>query len=136
MQLSARILANVGGANAFSYADAVHITEGDGADVYLQLIDVSVDTSDEGYHPPGRRFVPAEGATLEVTVGHIDTLRRVMRVAVQPFPGDASIWRFTLLPTDPVRGSQDLKLRLVEGTRAKNGVVRRALSIAPLNAGF
>ena len=136
MLLSARILTNVADVNNFTYADNLSFTEGDAPIVILQLIDASRDTYADGYMPQGRRYIPAIGATLEVTLGSIDSAKRVVRLATQPYAQDPSIWALQLFSTDSLRGLLDLGLKLVEGPKTTRGVARQALSIAPQQRAF
>lgn len=136
MLLSARILVDVASANVFRHAEAAQFTEGDGPTVYFQLLDKSLDRADEGFNPTGRRYMPAAGATLQVTIGGIDTAKTVIRSATQPFPLDPSIWAVTLMSTDPLKGTYDLKLALTEGSRVTRGVLSAALRIQPQNSSY
>lgn len=129
MLLSARILSNVASVNVFTYENVARFTEGDGPDLYFQLIDASLDRQCD---PPGRRYMPAAGATLEVTVQNIDNTKTLVRFASQPYATDPSIWKLTLLPTDKVRGTADLRLKLTESPKVTNGVAKMALSVEPL----
>ncbi len=129
MLLSARILANVVNVNTFDHATEACFTEGDGPAIYLQLIDASKDRADKGFHPPGRRYAPASGATLSVVVENIDDDLKLTRTATQPFTNDPSIWMVQFLSTDPTRGTAHLRLVLTEGAVVRRGTVHSALSV-------
>ncbi len=135
MKLSANILNDVGSVNSFVYTDTYRSTEGNACEVYFQLIDSTLNTATEGFSPPGRRYCPEEGATLQVTVGFIDDAKKIVRAATQPF-SDPSIWKLTILSSDHWRGSADLSLRLTEDDVITYGVVRGALSIEPTSLGI
>jgi len=116
MHLGCRILDNVVDVNTFDHADSSEWVEGDTVTLYLQLVDESKDSYLKGFHPGGRRYMPATGATLEVTLDSIDDALRVVRAANQPFPTtDPSIWAVPILTTDTVRGTVNLRLTLTEG---------------------
>lgn len=136
MLLSARILTSVANANVFSHANAAYFTEGDGPSVYFQLIDASLDRADQGFQPPGRRYMPASAATLQVTIQNIDDAKTLVRYATQPFAADPSIWVLALLSTDTVRGTADMRLKLTEGVVVTQGVARQVLSVQPLNTSY
>lgn len=119
MLLSARILTDVSGVNAFVFTDAVEFTEGDGPTIYFQLIDASLDRD---LRPAGRRYMAASGAMLEVVVHSIDDAKKVTRYASQPFPQDPSIWALALTSTDKVKGTCSLKLTLTEGSKVTRGM--------------
>jgi hypothetical protein len=134
MLLSARILENVSGVNAFDYVNQVTLTEGDDqTTIYFQLVDMNRDRADQGYVPAGRRFIPASGATLQVTLDSIDSARKVVRAATQPFPEDRSIWSVSLFATDKVRGTVNMQLLLTEGTKVTRGLVLGALRVQSLD---
>ena len=130
MLLSARILENVSGVNAFDYANQASFTEGDTPTIYFQLVDLHKDRADAGFVPAGRRYAPADGATLQVTFDHIDATRKIVRAATQPFASDPSIWAVPLLSTDKVRGTVNMKLTLTEGSKLTQGRLAAALSVA------
>lgn len=132
MLLSARFLNDVANVNSFEYADVAEFTEGDPASVYIQLIDASLDKAVEGFVPSGRRYVPASGATLQVTVESIDDSKEIVRSATQPFPNDGSIWKLDFLASDKIRGTANLRLRLTEGSVVRSGLVKSGLRIHSL----
>lgn len=129
MVLSARFLADVGGVNAFAQVRNVEFTAGDTLTVYLQLIDSSKDLAADGFRPGGRRYVPAAGASLAVTINNVDDSKKITRLASQPFAGDSSIWSFTIMATDPIVGTADLRLVLTEGSTVTKGRVDAALRV-------
>lgn len=133
MKLSARILENVTGVNAFSYANQASFTEGDTPTIYFQLIDMSQDRADAGFVPAGRRYMPANGTTLMVTLDHIDAARKTVRAATQPFLTDPSIWALTLLSTDKLRGTINMKLVLTEAGKTTQGLLQAALLVDGLD---
>lgn len=121
MLLSCRFLNDVQNVNSFETAPQVEFSAGDSQTLYLQLIDASLDRSDQGFFPPGRRYVPPVGSTLQVTFVNVDDARKLVRGAVQPFVLDGSIWSVTILPTDPIAGTVNLNFLLTEaGGRVLN----------------
>lgn len=131
MILSARFLTNVGSVNDFGYTQNVEFTEGDAVDVYFQLIDSTKDQGAEGFKPSGRRFMPASGATLTALVDNIDTAKQVTRSCTQPYANDPSIWLLTLLATDAIKGTANLKLTLVESSVTRRALVKNAIRVYP-----
>jgi hypothetical protein len=117
MLLSARILNNVEGVNAFEVVPSLEVVQGDAPDIYLALIDASCD---KRFDPPGRRYVPRAGATLKVVLQDINTAVTMTTYATQPFSGDKSIWKVAFNPTvnaasiAGLAGTYALKLTLVE----------------------
>lgn len=135
MRLSSIFLTDVANVNQFRESEQLKITEGDAVNVYIQLRDMSIQTAFEGFKNPGRRYMPAAGATLIVK---IDTLNDAQvptftKTAVQPFPQDPSIWLFQIQPTDAVFGTKRIKLFLTEGATVTNGLVNSAILVAPLD---
>lgn len=123
MLLSARPLRDVQSVNSFRYCNQLQFTEGDVLTVYFQLIDAGLDLSTEGYNPAGRRYMPAAGAVLTVTVDSINSAKKITRVATQPYAQDPSIWSLSILSTDTVRGTLPLKLSLNEAGKITNALV-------------
>jgi len=129
VNLSARFLSNVANVNSFIYVDRPTFTEGDTSDVYLQLIDKELDTPAFNYYPPYRRFVPTTGSTLIVVLMSLDSTRVVTKAATQPFVGDASIWKFSVTPSDRLRGSVNMRIQLNQGGIITNALIQPAINI-------
>lgn len=129
MNLSARFLSNVANVNSFIYVDRPTFTEGDTSDVYLQLIDKELDTPAFNYYPPYRRFVPIAGSTLIVVLMSLDSTRVVTKAATQPFIGDASIWKFSVTPSDRLRGSVNMRIQLNQNGVITNALIQPAINI-------
>jgi hypothetical protein len=133
MLLSCSFLTQVADVNNFNESPKVLMTEGDTVDIWLQLKDMSQNPLTSGFNPPGRRYMPPVGATLQVIVDSLNTARKVVKFATQPFANDPSIWKVTLLPADKVVGTHALKLVLTEGGKVTNGVVSAAVHSTPLS---
>jgi hypothetical protein len=131
MLLTARMLDNVVDVNTWEYAESLKLTEGDAPAIYFQLIDASKDRSSQGYYPSGRRYCPATGATLNVTLDNIDDDRIITRAATQ-HTTDKSIWYITTLTADALKGTINLKLTLTEGTKITYGFLSNAISVESL----
>jgi hypothetical protein len=132
MVLSARILDNVASVNQFTYEESAKFTEGDQVYVYFQLTDKSVDRAEQGFVPAGRRYMPASGSTLVVTLQNIDSSKTLTKNATQLYStSDPSIWRITISSSDEIVGIADALLVLTEPTRTLRGRVSRALSVEP-----
>lgn len=132
MLLSARFLNDVANVNSFEYADNGEFTEGDPASVYFQLIDITLDKSVNGFVPPGRRFIPAAGATLQCTVESLDDSKEIVRFATQPFGTDGSIWKLDFLTSDKIRGTANIRLKLTESGVVRSGLIKSGLRIQSL----
>jgi hypothetical protein len=133
MKLSVRMLDNVSNVNSFEYVNQVLMTEGDTPTIYFQLIDLARDRVEQGFDPAGRRYIPATGASLQVTLDHIDSTRKITRAASQPYPNDPSIWSVALLPTDKLRGTVNVKLALTEGSLTTQGQLLGAINVDGLD---
>jgi len=133
MLLSCIFLTGVANVNVYNESEQFQMTEGDTATVYIQLRDLAVQTAFQGYKNPGRRYIPAAGATLSVQIDTMNSANAAVltKTATQPFPNDPSIWMFTLAATDPVAGTKRIKLRLTEGATITNGIVNSALLVTP-----
>lgn len=131
MLLSARILNQVTSVNAWQYADQAQWTAGDTVSLFIQLIDLTQDRAVKGYNPAGRRYMPASGATLNLTLANIDQSVQLSRAAVQAYPtSDPSIWRLSVLATDAIKGTCTIQLSLNEGGVITSGSVKAAVLIA------
>lgn len=129
MLLSARILKDCANVNSYEYGDSAQFTKGDVVDVYFQLIDASLDTASENFIPPGRRYIPAVGATLVAVVENIDDAKKITRTVTQPFAQDGSIWKISLLASDTIEGTANLRLTLTEGPKVTKGLLKSAFKI-------
>lgn len=121
MLLSVRFLNDVSSVNSWEAASAIEIYAGDAQSLYFQLIDASLDRSDQSFNPPGRRYMPPAGSTLQVTFLNVDDAKTVVRSASQPYAQDPSIWSVPILSTDPLAGTTAMNLVLTEpGPRKLN----------------
>jgi hypothetical protein len=133
MRLSLRPLTDVQNVNSYEVVPGeITWTEGDVLTFYFQLCDISLDTSAQGYSPPGRRYVPAAGSTLTVILENVDDDKKITRTATQPFATDGSIWSISILSSDKTKGSPQLKFNLVEpGSVLTSGILRNAVRVWP-----
>ena len=136
MLLSCRFLNKVADVNTFSYTNQLNFTQGDTVTVYLQLVDASVDLPSDGFNPPYRRYMPAVGATLQVTISNLDQSKQIVRFASQPFPLDPSIWSFPILATDKVVGTISILLKLTEGGVITYGTAIGGIGVGSQNPGI
>jgi hypothetical protein len=120
MLMGIRALTDVGSVNNFEFVQQLEINTGDTQNLYIQLVDLAVDRADEGFNPPGRRYMPPLTSTLSVEFLSVECQKQVFRSGVQPFSQDASIWMIPILGTDPLMGTIQLKVKLVEPTRTLN----------------
>ncbi len=136
MFLSARILSNLTNVNNYEYDTQATFSQGDTVIVYIQLIDLNKDRPGQGFNPTGKRYVPAAGAGLHVTIPSIDSSKILTKVATQPFAGDASIWAFTVLAGDALGGTYTPILALTESGVVTNGKINNGLSIQPTTGSY
>jgi hypothetical protein len=130
MRLGVRFLRDVANVNTFRPTDRHEMFEGDTTYVYFQLVDQSVDRPSEGFSPPFRRYCPASGATLQVTLESIDMAKGLTRSASQPFAQDPSVWRLQVLATDVVRGTVSLLVKLTEGSEVHSARVPAGIAVS------
>lgn len=139
MLLSARMLNDVGSVNSFEYAQVVQMTTGDQTEVFFQLVDASKNPpiASGFWSPSGLRYMPLAPATLQVVLRSVDDSKTVTRYATQPWPTqDPSIWKLSLLSTDPLEGTFGLQLTLNEGGRQTRGYLAQALQIQGTHHSF
>ncbi len=120
MVLSCRFLIDVAGVNSFEISPQAEINAGDAQTLYIQLVDTSLDRAEQGYSPPGRRYMPPSGSTFQLTFANIDDAKKVTRSGTQPYPLDPSIWAIPIMASDPLRGTVFLRGSLVEPSRTLN----------------
>lgn len=130
MLLSVRTLNSCSSVNSWDWATEATWTQGDSFSWYFQLIDLSRDSTRDGFDPAGRRYAPAAGAALTATLMSLDDGVKVVRTASQPFAQDPSIWRLSVLSTDQLRGTVDLLLMLSEGSVVTRGRASAAACVA------
>lgn len=129
MRLGIQPLIDVSDVNKFRYATEIKATTGDALDLFFQLVDLDKDPQSKSEYP-GLRHMPAadlETLALTVTFKNIDDAKQFVRVASQPFNEDPSIWKVSILATDPLTGTVNLKFVLTEDT---------SVYTASLKAGF
>lgn len=129
MLLSARAIADAQSINGFRYATEVTLNRGDAGTFSFQLVDLDQMLPQHGYNPPGLRYIPADGATVTVQFQNLDAAKQFSRVATNPFPGDKSIFRVAILGSDPLDGTQSLKITLIEGAVVRSFLLRGILRV-------
>ena len=128
-QITIRLLDDVQNVNSMEIATEVSGTAGEMMTVYIQLVNTTRQTCDTD--SPVVRYMPAVGATLNVTFDNIDAAKRVTKVASQPFANDGSVWQVDLTAQDTakVRGTVSLVFTLTEGARAITGRLLAAILV-------
>lgn len=127
--LSARWLNDCQNVNSYEMADVAELSEGDTQTLYFQLIDINLDKAIDGHMPAGRRYITAPGATLQCVIENIDDAKKITRYATVPFSNDTSIWKISILSTDQIRGTSNLRLTLTEGVEIKHGVIKSGIRV-------
>lgn len=135
MKLSARPLIDVQGKNDFIPATEMEIFKGDATTFYFQLLDMEKNLAAHGWNPPGLRYIPAAGATLNVTFLSVDTAKQFLRAATKPFAEDTSIWAVSILASDPLVGTVAMKLALTESGVTRTAFLPAALLVKDINEG-
>jgi len=130
MNFGARLLGNVSDINHFEFITQVEVFEGTPFDVYIQLIDKDQLPLTKGWEPAGLRYMPVVGATMLIQFQNIDSNKKFNRAAVQPFAQDPSIWKVSLLATDPIRGTVSIRITLTESANQKIAVLQAAILAA------
>lgn len=125
MRLGARPLIDVESANDFQYSTQLEYHAGDAADFYIQLVDMDKNPAQQGFYPSGLRYCSLANSTLQVTFNNISDSKQFVRFADQPFDEDTSIWRVTLLGTDPLQGTVSLKCVLSENIGTSQNPIYR-----------
>lgn len=130
MRLGVKWLKNVSGVNTFEYGSEPSFYQNDNQTIYFQIVDEDTGSMSSVATPfwasfgvpsggqqvlgAARRYMPSSGATLQMTLDSVDSEHQIVRFVSQPFPGDGSIWRLDLTPTDPVNGTVDAIIVLTE----------------------
>lgn len=127
MRLSGRPLTDVSNVNDYAINTQMEFTSGDPVTFYLQLIDLDKRPVSQGFSPPGQRYMPVAGATLQITFINIDDAKQIVRFAIQPFAQDPSIWSVSLLSTDPINGTVSIKVVLTESGNTKTFTLPAAI---------
>ena len=125
MKLGARPLVDVEDVNDYRYSTQFEYHTGDATEFYVQLVDLDKNPTQQGYFPSGLRYCALAGATLQVTFNNISDSKQFVRYASQPFSNDTSIWKVTLLATDPLQGTVSLKCQLSENIGTEQDPVTR-----------
>lgn len=130
MRLTGRPLIDVCNVNDFVPATEVQCSRGDNLEFYFQLVDLEKNLAAHGWNPPGMRYMALPGATVAVTFLNLDSAKQFVRTATQPFTQDASVWKVSILPTDPLSGTVSLKFVLNEpGPSIHSGLMQAVLLV-------
>jgi len=127
MQLSIRLLDDVGSVNRLQAVTELNLSGSPGPlDIYFQFIDRQADPSDAAC-----RYVPNTGATTRLMFRHANDAKVMDKVASQPFAGDGSIWKVSLLAIESalLSGTVNLSFQLTEGTSVRSGQAFAALRV-------
>jgi hypothetical protein len=114
MKFTVRPLIDVSSVNDFRYKTELQSVYGDATDLYFQLFDDDKNFSNCSYEQPGLRYMPPASSTLQVTFRNLNDVKNIVRFATQPFANDPSIWKFSVLSTDPITGTVNCKFVLTE----------------------
>jgi hypothetical protein len=157
MVLGCRFLDNYVDENNYSIAQQISFTHGDYNEVvagknvrrvWFQLVDMSKDTSLQGFNPPGRRFIPVIDENTVFTEVEVQvTLTSINSANVYTIPSsstfanpsdsDWSICNFDVDQSWGLKGTVQAKVevRIKEGTEVKRrytAIVPNALRIMPV----
>lgn len=129
MLLGARFIDSSGTVNDVDYLDRFAMNQGDAATFYLQLVDASKNKSGK---PQGMRYIPASGATLQVKLLNLNSAKTYTKAATQPFPGDLSMWSFSVAATDDIKGTVNIQIILTEGAVVRKALIKGAFQVYPV----
>ena len=130
MRLSAKMLKNVVNVNHWDYTSQVYISEGNVNEFYFQLVNLDK-TIDKN---PIRYISEANIVSAEVFFESLDNSKKFSVQASQPFAGDKSIWKVSLLSTQ-VPNAGSIKISLTEGGVVKTFIVQSAIRVDYSNIG-
>ena len=128
MNLSAVPLKNVNSVNYWEYDEYAHVYENQPNTVYLQLVNLSIDSECP------RRYIPESGSGLTITFPSIDSDEEFEVIGSQPYSQDGSIWLFNI-PSSSLPKSGAIKLKLTEGGVDKYFIVKSFVSTELLSIG-
>lgn len=115
--------------NNLKYMNQIIITPGSTVTILFQLVDL--DTVQEA-NKFGNRYMPADGASLEIDIQSVNDVNSLNKVATQPFADDKSIWQFSLSATETEEMSgTNMKLTLTEGLNISVGKAKQVLIVEP-----
>ena len=115
MRLAVSPLQDVQNVNDFKYCTEVQSTVNDAIDLWFQLQDKEKNLSSHGFSPSGLRYCPPANSTLQVTFLNLNNRKQFTRFASQPFSSqDPSIFKVSILATDPVSGTVSCRFVLTE----------------------
>lgn len=120
-----RFIENYVNLNNFDVVDTKEFVPDQDSEIFFQT---AMDT--------GLRYLPASGATIEVTFEHIDSSKVVKRPATQVIPtDDRSIWKVQILPGETIAAGS-MKVVLTEGSNKKTLPALSDFVVAPSNRFF
>ena len=76
--------------NSLFYQNQTIIDPGESPTIMFQLVDSE----------SGNRYMPAPGATLQITLFSMNDANTISKVPTMPFSLDSSIWQFSLSSTE------------------------------------
>lgn len=106
MNFAVRLLDNVCNVNDFNEVETIELIRGNPYSLYFRVVQPNQDNL---------RYVPATPTAGLVKFKHLEDGKSISRAAAQPFPGDTSIWKVDILPTDEVQFNS-MTFQLTEGS--------------------
>lgn len=132
MRLSARILKQVADGSNYDYANQFTYNQGSTADLYIQLVNLDYNSSNE---VPGIPYHALTGATLQVVLSALNTANVLTAMATQPFANNSSIWKISI-PSTALFSSGNVKLTLTEGLIISTGSIINGIIVQSSNTAF
>ena len=129
MLIGLRFLNDVSSVNSYQPSTELTFFKGSTQRVYFQLVDLSVDTASQGFYPTGRRYCAPAQSRLQIQFLNLDDAKKLVKTCIRPFPEDLSIWCMDILGTDPIDGSVNLLVNLMQPTGVVKGVVENAMVV-------
>lgn len=128
MRLSIAVLDPSSTLNSLKYIDSASFSSGDTGEIWMQLIDLDSPLAPNVYS----RYMPASGATLNVSFFSNNDANAFVKPATQPIPADPSIWKVVLNANDTtIMAGPNLGLKLTQGGSIINAIARNVLSKQP-----
>ncbi len=123
MKLDIRMLdADQTTVNSLYYQNQTEIDPGESPSILFQFVD-SVS---------GNRYMPAPGATVQVSLFSTNDAWTIIKIPTQPFSQDPSLWQFSLLPYESQHvAGVNMQIILTEGVSVKKIWAKSVFIVRP-----
>ena len=116
--------------NNLKYLREVYVNQGDTPTILFQIIDL--DTADQN-NLIGDRYIPATGATVQLTITSVNDANTLVLNASMAFPNDdRSVWTFSMTSNQTTKAAGvNINAVLTQGQQVNNIVAKNVLFIGP-----